>query len=144
MENSIHVAENWLVQGFAWYKIVEIIIASEKFIVFKNVLRDTYGPRVSPHFRHATHTDSHWKRRKKHYFAKRVCFMCHNLTFSHCILSSADVIIVIAATVSVVIATERYVPYIHESCFRWNCLFAAFWTTLRRFVLFRFVCWFAL
>lgn len=58
------------------------------------------------------------KEEKKHYFAKRVCFMCHNLTFSHCILSSTDVIIVIAATVSVVIATERYVPYIYESCFR--------------------------
>lgn len=39
MGNLICVTENWLVQGFAWYKIVKIIIASEKFIVYINVLR---------------------------------------------------------------------------------------------------------
>lgn len=38
IENLIHVTVNWLVQGFAWYRIVEIIIAREKFIVYKNVM----------------------------------------------------------------------------------------------------------
>lgn len=70
MEPLIHVTGrgNWPVQGFAWYEKVKIIIAREKFIVYKSVLRMhehteqiqyAYGPRVLPHFRHATHFDLH-------------------------------------------------------------------------------------
>lgn len=156
MVNLIHVKGNWPVQGFAWYKMVEIIIAREKFIVYKNVLRNAWAHRTDVYITHMgrvfclifvlLHTLIYIQR--KHYFAERVCFMCHNLRFLHCILSFIVFIIVIAAaaaTATVVIATQRIVTGFYEFCFRKIVFLLPFGCTMSFcFVLFCYICWFAL
>lgn len=65
-----------------------------KIYCLQKCMAHIYEPRVPP-----THTEFTFEDKKKSYFAKRVCFMCHHLTFSHCSLSSNVVTVITAAVI---------------------------------------------
>lgn len=73
------VTGNRLVQGFAWYKMVKISIASEKFIVYKCIaIASAQRYTLAACFTSfPTCCTLIYNEKKNNYFAKRVCFMCH-------------------------------------------------------------------